>query len=198
MDLESIQKFFDSRPSLSIKPIAKEIGISRQYLIYILNEDRPLTDPVKEKMEPVLFKYGYRETEPEYKRLQRIEYKSKIRREVQKADSRDTADIPEKITIQQISKLTGYAESSLSAKLSGAGIQAVGQNISRSNLYDKQEVIGGVGFKSKTPGQFRPERKGVGLQKAHEAIAKLKEIRQTDDLLQDGYDTVISWIEYNR
>ena len=42
------------------------------------------------------------------------------------------------------------------------------------------------------------ERKGIGLQKAHEAIAKLKQIPLNDGLLQEAYDTVIQWINHNR
>lgn len=41
-------------------------------------------------------------------------------------------------------------------------------------------------------------RKGVGLEKAHEAISKLKQIPPNDDLLQEAYDTVIEWINFNR
>ena len=48
------------------------------------------------------------------------------------------------------------------------------------------------------PGQVRPERKGIGLQKAHKAIAKLKEIPEDDGLIEDAYDTVIQWINHNR
>jgi hypothetical protein len=46
--------------------------------------------------------------------------------------------------------------------------------------------------------RVRPERKGIGLEKAHEAISVLKDIPQNDDLLQEGYDTVIRWINDNR
>lgn len=46
--------------------------------------------------------------------------------------------------------------------------------------------------------RVRPERKGIGLDKAHEAIAILKQIPPNDDLLQEGYDIVIQWINYNR
>jgi hypothetical protein len=44
----------------------------------------------------------------------------------------------------------------------------------------------------------KPIRKGVGLEKAHEAIGKLKQIPQDDGLLQEAYDTVIQWIQNNR
>jgi len=44
----------------------------------------------------------------------------------------------------------------------------------------------------------RTERKGIGLEKAHEAIAVLKQIPPNDDLLQEGYDIVIRWVNRNR
>jgi hypothetical protein len=47
-------------------------------------------------------------------------------------------------------------------------------------------------------GEIITERKGIGLEKAHEAISKLKEIPLNDGLLQDAYDTVIQWINHNR
>ena len=46
--------------------------------------------------------------------------------------------------------------------------------------------------------RVREERKGIGLQKAHEAIAILKQIPPDDDLLQEGYDIIIRWINHNR
>jgi hypothetical protein len=54
----NLQKFFRDRPAISKAAIAEEIGISRQYLDYILNGDRRLTPATKEKMRPVLMKYG--------------------------------------------------------------------------------------------------------------------------------------------
>lgn len=42
------------------------------------------------------------------------------------------------------------------------------------------------------------KRKGIGLQKAHEAISILKQIPPNDGLMQDAYDTVIQWINHNR
>ena len=47
-------------------------------------------------------------------------------------------------------------------------------------------------------GEVLNERKGIGLEKAHEAISKLKQIPPNDGLLQDAYDTVIQWINHNR
>jgi hypothetical protein len=47
-------------------------------------------------------------------------------------------------------------------------------------------------------GEVLNERKGIGLEKAHEAISKLKQIPSNDGLLQDAYDTVIQWINHNR
>ena len=47
-------------------------------------------------------------------------------------------------------------------------------------------------------GEVLNERKGIGLEKAHEAISKLKQIPPNDGLLQDAYETVIQWINHNR
>lgn len=60
----------------------------------------------------------------------------------------DPADLPELITIQQISQLTGYAVSSLRSKLSRVGVEAVDRiGGNRGGLYDKQEILDKVGFK---------------------------------------------------
>lgn len=84
MKLKDVQQFFENRPSLSKRSIAKEVGISRQYLNYILNEQRPLTDGTIKKLEPILAKYGFQESEPEYKRLQQLDYRAQIRDEAHK------------------------------------------------------------------------------------------------------------------
>ncbi len=42
------------------------------------------------------------------------------------------------------------------------------------------------------------ERKGIGLEKAHEAISKLKQIPPNDGLLEEAYETVIQWINDNK
>lgn len=47
-------------------------------------------------------------------------------------------------------------------------------------------------------GEVLNERKGIGLEKAHEAISKLKQIPPSDGLLHDAYETVIQWINNNR
>lgn len=47
-------------------------------------------------------------------------------------------------------------------------------------------------------GRLLKGRKGIGLEKAHEAISKLKQIPPNDGLLQDAYETVIQWINNNR
>lgn len=59
------------------------------------------------------------------------------------------------------------------------------------------EDDGGYDIDEET-GEILNERKGIGLEKAHEAISKLKKIPPNDGLLQDAYDTVIQWINHNR
>ena len=59
------------------------------------------------------------------------------------------------------------------------------------------EDDGGYDIDEET-GEVLNERKGIGLEKAHEAISKLKQIPPNDGLLQDAYDTVIQWINHNR
>ena len=47
-------------------------------------------------------------------------------------------------------------------------------------------------------GQPVPQRRGMGVQLAHDAIAVLKRIPLTDALRGDGLDLVVRWIEHNR
>lgn len=66
-------------------------------------------------------------------------------------------------------------------------------NIGKSETSSHDFFENGGMFKKEVP-----DRKGIGLEKAHEAISKLKQIPPNDGLLQDAYDTVIQWINYNR
>lgn len=66
------------------------------------------------------------------------------------------------------------------------------------DLPDNVDTETGEVFDDDSSETIKKERKGIGLRKAHEAIAKLKEIPLNDDLLQEGYDTVIQWINHNR
>lgn len=87
---------------------------------------------------------------------------------------------------------------------------ADGRTIDTSNIGNKKLLDDPYDFEEKDdngydlPDNVDPEtgevfeRKGIGLEKAHEAIAKLKEIPPNDDLMQDAYDTVIQWINHNR
>ena len=54
----NLQQFFEERPSISKQGFADEVGISRQYLNFILNGERRFTNAAKKKMRPILFKYG--------------------------------------------------------------------------------------------------------------------------------------------
>lgn len=71
----------------------------------------------------------------------------------------------------------------------------------KSSLYNPKDFEpkedGGYDIDEKT-GEVLNERKGIGLEKAHEAISKLKQIPPNDDLMQEAYDTVIQWINHNR
>jgi len=55
-------------------------------------------------------------------------------------------------------------------------------------------------FDTETGEIYEPKEleKTIALQKAHEAIAVLKQIPLKDRMLQDAYDTVIQWINVNR
>lgn len=59
VNLYSLNKFFEDRPKLSPSSISEQAGYSAKYLRMILNEDRPLTESVIEKLKPILFLYGW-------------------------------------------------------------------------------------------------------------------------------------------
>ena len=56
--MKGIKQFLEERPSLSKDGVCKEAGISNSMLDYILNGKRNLTENVKQKLYPVLNKYG--------------------------------------------------------------------------------------------------------------------------------------------
>ena len=56
--MKGIKQFLEERPSLSKAGVCKEAGISNSMLDYILNGKRNLTENVKQKLYPVLNKYG--------------------------------------------------------------------------------------------------------------------------------------------
>ena len=61
MNKTDLQAFLDSRPSLSKEGLAREVGITSQYINMILRGDRRLTEGTINKLKPVLKRYGYSE-----------------------------------------------------------------------------------------------------------------------------------------
>ena len=63
LTINEIKGFFKERPLISVSGISKESGFSGRLLSLILDENKPhqLTDNVKEKLLPVMEKYGYKE-----------------------------------------------------------------------------------------------------------------------------------------
>jgi len=59
MALEELKQFFEERPSLSMRGVASEAGLSDAYLSKIFLGGRPLTQKTLNKIIPVLEKYGY-------------------------------------------------------------------------------------------------------------------------------------------
>lgn len=73
----------------------------------------------------------------------------------------------------------------------------------------KQELIDEMDSTGKVLGPYKklmaeednretPEVLGVGIQRAHEAIACLKRIPRNDGLRKEGFDTVMRWIKHNK
>ena len=60
MTLEALKQFFEERPSLSMRGVASEAGLSDAYLSKIFLGGRPLTQKSIDKLMPILEKYGYR------------------------------------------------------------------------------------------------------------------------------------------
>lgn len=59
--IDQLKQFLSERPALSKSGVCREAKISTQQLNYILRGERGLTDNVKNKLIPVLKKYGYAE-----------------------------------------------------------------------------------------------------------------------------------------
>lgn len=56
---EELLEFFKERPQLSAHGFASEAGISPRLMNYILSGERKLTEKTKQKLLPVMVKYGY-------------------------------------------------------------------------------------------------------------------------------------------
>lgn len=56
---QKLLEFFNERPQLSAHGFAKEAGISPRLMNYILTGGRALTNRTKQKLLPILRKYGY-------------------------------------------------------------------------------------------------------------------------------------------
>lgn len=59
MTKEEIQDFIESRSALSVSAFCREAGITKRYLDYILQGERPLTPETAEKLLPVMERYGW-------------------------------------------------------------------------------------------------------------------------------------------
>ena len=59
MNIKQLEQFFEERPAINKSEFAKECGITRQYLLMILNHQRPLTEQTVEKLLPVMKRYGW-------------------------------------------------------------------------------------------------------------------------------------------
>lgn len=74
--------------------------------------------------------------------------KSEVQDKPNRPDPISPEEAGELVTIKQISAITGYSKTSLSAKLSRAGIQVVERvNGNRAGLYSKKEVLNKIGMK---------------------------------------------------
>lgn len=58
---ETINKFFTERPAVSIKGIADEVGVTRQYLDYIRKGTHSPGKDVSKRLYDVFQKYGWKE-----------------------------------------------------------------------------------------------------------------------------------------
>lgn len=61
MTIEQLKKFFGERPSLSVRGVAAEAGLSNSYLSQIFMGGRPLSQKSIDKLLPIVKKYGYKE-----------------------------------------------------------------------------------------------------------------------------------------
>lgn len=60
MTTNQLRQFFEERPQLSAYGFAKESGISPRLMDYILAGERALTEKTKQKILPIMIKYGYK------------------------------------------------------------------------------------------------------------------------------------------
>ncbi len=58
MKVSDIENFLESRPAISKSAFCREAGISKRYLDYIVEGERPLTDDTADKLLTVMKKYG--------------------------------------------------------------------------------------------------------------------------------------------
>ena len=61
MTIEQLKQFFEERPSLSVRGVAMEAGLSSSYLSKMFMGGRPLSKKSIDKLLPVLEKYGYKD-----------------------------------------------------------------------------------------------------------------------------------------
>jgi len=59
MTKKQIEQFLESRPAISKSAFCREVGISKRYLDYIVEGERPLNDDTADKLLPVMQKYGW-------------------------------------------------------------------------------------------------------------------------------------------
>jgi len=59
MNIDDLKTFINKRPLLTMRGLSVESGISDGLLGKILRGDRKMTDNVREKLLPVLKKYGF-------------------------------------------------------------------------------------------------------------------------------------------
>ena len=60
MTLQELKQFFEERPSLSVRGVAVEAGLSDSYLSKIFLGGRPLSQKSIDKLLPIVEKYGYK------------------------------------------------------------------------------------------------------------------------------------------
>lgn len=60
MTIQELKQFFEERPSLSVRGVAIEAGLSDSYLSKIFLGGRPLSQKSIDKLFPILEKYGYK------------------------------------------------------------------------------------------------------------------------------------------
>ena len=58
---KKVKDFFEERPNISISGISKESGLDSSHLPKIIKNQRGMTEYIKNKILPILIKYGYKE-----------------------------------------------------------------------------------------------------------------------------------------